>query len=193
MRRCRGCSAGCRPRPAGWSAGPSLGHAGRVPGGRVWCGVRRVLRSVAERRWSALVRRGCLLCTCCTAGDRGGARCQMSRHWSATGPTGDPPAWGQSCGSRGESRPYRVAGVISGDRLHDGALVRRGGVRGTVRRAAFLRSPRGIGRRRRRSPILVRLSHGWPADETLRRCRSPRHDAQIAHMCEGERARGVAQ
>ena len=45
--------------------------------------LRRILRSVAERKWSALVRRGCLLCTCCTAGDRGGVRCQTSWHGSA--------------------------------------------------------------------------------------------------------------
>jgi hypothetical protein len=89
------------------------------------------------------------------AGTRGGVRCQTSRHWSATDPIGNPSAWSGRGLSGGASSQHRVAGMISGTRLHDGALVRLGGVRGPVRRAAFLRSQRGIGRRRRRSPILV--------------------------------------
>ena len=192
VRRCRGCSPGCLRSHERWPSLPLLERSGRVPGGQVWCGVRRVLSSIAERGWSALIRRGWRLSMLGTAGTRGGVRCQTSWHGSATDPRGNPSAWSGRGLSGGASSQHRVAGVISGTRLHDGALVRRGGVRGPVRRAAFLRSQRGIGRRRRRSPILVLLSHGWPADETLRRCRSPRHEAPIAHMCEGERAPGVA-
>jgi hypothetical protein len=90
---CRGCSAGCRLRPVGWSAGPSLGHAGPLLCGRVFFGDRLVPRRVEKRGWSALGRRGELLGTCKTAGDRGGTRCQAQRDGSATDPIGEPSTW----------------------------------------------------------------------------------------------------
>jgi hypothetical protein len=99
-RSCRGCSLGYLHSPAGSPAVPLLGCSGRWPGGRVTLGVRRLVRSVAERGWSALVRRGWLWRTFDTAGDRGGARCQTSGHGSATEPMGDLGAW-KECGGGG--------------------------------------------------------------------------------------------
>ncbi len=189
-RRCRGFSPGCRHKPIGLPAIPLLVRAGRVPGGRVSCGVRHVPRSVDERVWSALGRRGWLLGTCDTAGDRGGVRCQAPRYCPPAHPIGDSAERSGRGGGGGASGQSRLAGVISGVRLHKRELVRFDSVQGAVGHPGFLRSRRSVRRRRHRLLILTPLSHRWPADEALRRCRSPRHDARSAHKCEGDGARG---